>query len=75
MSEEKAKSRNKGNFVGGYITDTHLQKIEEVEKLFDEQFGDVGRNRTRALRFIIDSFNTEWLSEFPKSLASKGMNA
>ncbi len=73
--EQEKKNRNKGNFVGGYVEDTQLQKIEAVERLFDEQFGDAGRNRTRALRFIIDSFDPAWLSKFPKDLASRSMTA
>jgi len=71
----KSKTRNKGKFVGGYLTDEQIKKIETVEKLYDEQFGDAGRNRTRAIRFIIDSFQPEWLSKFPKDLASKSVIA
>lgn len=71
----KSKTRNKGKFVGGYLTDEQIKKIEAVEKLYDEQFGDAGRNRTRAMRFIIDSFDPEWLSKFPKDLASKSVIA
>jgi hypothetical protein len=69
------KQRHKGKFVGGYLTEEQIKKIEAVEKLYDEQFGDVGRNRTRAIRFIVDSFNPEWLSKFPKDLASKSVTA
>lgn len=70
MAENK--NKHLGKFVGGYLTEDQLIKIEAVTKKYDEHFGETGRNRTRAIRFIIDSFNTEWLSEFPKSLASKG---
>lgn len=72
---KKGKSRNKGIFVGGYLTEEQIEKIAAVERLYDEQFGEPGRNRTRAIRFIIDSFNPEWLSKFPKDLASKSVTA
>jgi len=72
---KKSKNRNKGTFVGGYLTNEQIEKIQAVEKLFDEQFGDTGRNRTRAMRFIIDSFDPAWLSKFPKDLASKSVMA
>lgn len=75
MENEQKKGRNKGVFVGGYLTDEQIKKIQAVEKLFDEQFGDSGRNRTRAIRFIVDSFDPAWLSKFPKDLASKSMIA
>jgi hypothetical protein len=75
QNEQKSKSRNKGTFVGGYVETTHLEKIETVERMFDEQFGEIGRNRTRAIRYIVDCFDPAWLKNFPKNHASKSMNA
>ena len=73
MTEQK--KYHKGNFVGGYLTDEQMKKIQAVEKLYDEQFGEPGRNRTRAIRYIIDCFEVDFLKSFPKDLTSKSMNA
>jgi hypothetical protein len=77
VSEKKqGKSRHKGEFVGTYIADKEqLTKIAEVERLFDEHFGDKGRNRSRALRYIIDCFDPCVLDRFPKSQAPVGVKA
>lgn len=75
MEEKRTKDNHKGSFVGGYFTDEHLEKISEVEKLYDEHFGEPGRNRSRALRYIVDCFRPEWLQTFPKSPAPVGMTA
>ncbi len=72
---KKSKSRNKGIFVGGYLTEEQIEKIAAVEKLYDEQFGEPGRNRTKAMRYIIDCFSVEFLKSFPKDLASKSVMA
>ena len=69
----KQEDRHTGKFVGAYLSDDQVAKIEVVEKKFDEMIGEPGRNRTRALRWILDNFDTEWLSDFPKSQASEGM--
>ncbi len=61
-----------GKFVGGYLNEEQLKKIDEMAKLMD---GDPSRNRTRALRYIIDCFNPEWGAYFPKSQPSVGVNA
>jgi len=70
MSDKIKKNRNKGEYVGSFMDKEHTDKILAVEKLFDEYFGDVGRNRSRALRYIIDCFDPNNLGEFPKSQAS-----
>jgi hypothetical protein len=75
MEEKRSESRHKGAFVGGYFSDEHMEKIAAVERLYDQDYGDPGRNRSRALRYIIECFNTEWLKNFPKSPAPAGKNA
>jgi len=66
------KIRNKGDFVGSFMEKEQVEKITEVERLFDKYFGDAGRNRSKALRYIIDQFNIAELAEFPKSQAPAG---
>lgn len=74
MAKSK-KIRNKGDFIGSFMEPEQIGKITEVEKLFDKYFGDVGRNRSKALRYIIDQFNMDELADFPKDQAPVGMNA
>lgn len=76
MSEKKQETnRHKGDFVGTYITDKEqIAKIAEVERFFDEHFGEAGRNRSRALRYIIDCFDPAVLNHFPKAGALTVMN-
>ena len=71
----KQQNRHKGNYVGAYLEEDHISKIEQVANLYDEFFGEKGRNRSRALAYIIDCFNTSMLSEFPKGPPRAGMNA
>lgn len=73
--EAKQEDRHAGKFVGGYLSPDQVAKIDAVATKYDEVFGDAGRNRTRALRWILDNFDPEWLADFPKSLASKSLNA
>lgn len=65
MAKEK-KSQHKGQFIGGYFEQDHLDKLAVVEARFDEDFGDKGRNRSRALRYILESFDLSDLKYFPK---------
>lgn len=69
----KQEDRHTGKFVGAYLAEEQVAKIAAVEQKFDQMFGEPGRNRTRAIRWILDNFNTEWLSDFPKNQASEGM--
>lgn len=73
MAQEK--SRHKGNYVGAYLSEEHIEKIEAVAAKYDEFFGEKGRNRSRAISYIIDCFNTAVLSDFPKSQPRAGMSA
>lgn len=75
MAKEKEKSRHKGNYVGAYLSEEHLAKIEEVASKYDELFGEKGRNRSRAISYIIDCFNPAVLTDFPKSQPRAGMSA
>ena len=71
-----AKSRNKGVYMALHLeTDDQVQKVELVEKKFDELFGNTGRNRSRAIRWLIDSVPVEAIEAFPKDQASAGMMA
>jgi hypothetical protein len=72
---KSTKPRNKGTFLGVYVEDGHIDKIAAVERKFDEAFGEEGRNRSRAIRYILDCFDTDFLEHFPKSLASASATA
>lgn len=54
--KEISESSHKGTFIGAYISDEELEKIKLVEKKFDSHLGDVGRNRSRAIRWMVDTF-------------------
>lgn len=60
--------------MGGYVENEHIDKISVVEREFDKYFGDVGRNRSRALRYIVECFDPQWLKDFPKSQPPVSMN-
>ena len=77
--EAKSSNRHAGKFVGGYLEDKHIATIEEIEKLYDEIL-EPGRNRSRAMRYIIETFGTHFTVDairesFPKSHPSVSMNA
>jgi len=69
LESKSTKPRNKGIYVGGYVENEHIDKIAVVEQEFDRHFGEVGRNRSRALRYIVECFDPAWLKNFPKSPA------
>ena len=69
------KPRNKGTFLGVFVENEQAEKIAAVEKVFDESFGNRGRNRSQAIRYMLDCFDLGYLNQFPKSLASASANA
>lgn len=75
MEDKKKEDQHKGVFVGGYFHSDQLEKIVAIEKAYDKHFGEAGRNRTRALRWLIDSFRPEWIADFPKSPTLVGKTA
>lgn len=75
MAEKKTKPRNKGTFIGIHVDREHVEKIATVEKEFDKYFGDAGRNKSRAIRYIVECFDPAWLENFPKSLPLVSANA
>ncbi len=78
-NEGKGSNRHAGKFVGGYLDEKHIATIEEIEKLYDEIL-EPGRNRSRAMRYIIEVFGEHFTPDmirqrFPKSQPSVGVNA
>lgn len=59
-------TRNKGRHVSTYLTDERFEKISQVEEKFNELFGEAGRNKSKAIAYIIDCFDTGLLANFPK---------
>lgn len=64
--EKKGEDRHKSKFVGVHLDDEHLDKLAEVAKRFDEVFGEKGRNRSKALRYILECYDLADLEYFPK---------
>jgi hypothetical protein len=69
------KPRNKGTFLGVFVEDEQAEKIAAVEKVFDDSFGNRGRNRSQAIRYMLDCFDLGFLQHFPKSQSPAGMTA
>ena len=67
MAEKK--NAHKGKFIGAYVDDEHVEKVEAVEKFLDDTLGQRG-NRSHALRYILSCFDTAWLEQYPKDRAS-----
>jgi len=65
-SKDNTSNRHKGVFTGVHLTDDQLLKVELIAKAFDNSFGDAGRNRGRAIRWLIDAFDESWLDNFPE---------
>jgi len=61
----KKEDNHKGTFVGVHLSDEQVEKVEKIAQAFNDTFGDVGRNRARALRWLIDCFDESWLDSFP----------
>lgn len=61
----KKEDNHKGTFVGVHLSDEQVEKVEKIAQAFNDTFGDVGRNRARALRWLIDCFDESWLENFP----------
>lgn len=68
--KEISKSSHKGTFFGAYVSEEHYAKIKKVEEMFDKFYGSPGSNRTRALRYIIRSFDLALLQDFPQKAAT-----
>lgn len=63
--ESKEKDAHKGTLIGAHFSDEQIEKIEKIAQVYDRTFGDVGRNRARALRWLVDCFDESWLNNFP----------